>query len=303
MKQKNILLIIVTLLVALIPPFWLPPHLISLLFLFFIYTIMAEAFNLLSGFSGILALGFFGFVGFGEYMFLISSTIWGLPWWISLLFCGLTCALLALATSFLILRMRGLYFAMGTLVAANALCYGFQAWPYVGAGYGMPLGVHLTYADLYYVSFMVVVASILIVFATVRSKIGLRLRAIADDDQAAESYGVDVFRTKLYCWLLASFMTGLAGSLYLIYSGFVTPPLAFNFYWTSAALTSAVIGGRGTIIGPILGAFIVVCLRQYFLVMFPGISMLIYGILIVVVLLRFPHGIIGYIYKRLKQEV
>ncbi|MEM2104265.1 MAG: branched-chain amino acid ABC transporter permease [Candidatus Bathyarchaeia archaeon] len=294
-KNTKLYLIVGIIIIAFLAPLGLKADWVTFLFLFFMYTAMAEVFNLLSGYSGILALGFYGFIGFGGYMTTMASTLWGFSTLASMIISGIACALLALATSFLISRMKGLYFAMGTLVTASVLFYWFQGWSYVGGGYGMPLATYATIYDLYYMSLVIALASIFLVYAFVRSRIGLRLKAIADDDMAAESYGVDVFKTKLLCWIVASFFAGISGSLYFIYSNFISPTAAFAMYWTLAAITAVNIGGSRTILGPIIGSLIVVWLRQTFLVQFPGISMLIYGILIVIVLLFFPQGIMGYV--------
>jgi branched-chain amino acid transport system permease protein len=128
------------------------------------------------------------------------------------------------------------------------------------------------------------------------------LSAIADDETAAECFGINIYRTKLYCWVISAFMVGLAGGLYFIYSSFISPTAAFAFHWTQAAITGTIIGGRRTIEGPIIGSFIVVLLRQFFLVMFPGLSMLVYGVLIVIVLLIFPEGIMGFM-KRIAVHI
>jgi branched-chain amino acid transport system permease protein len=296
MKKVDIIricLILVFIAIASAAPFSLPSYWTSFLFLFFVYTTLCEMFNLLLGYSGMLALGIHGFVGFGGYMLAITSTIWRLPAWVSVLFSGAMCVLLALGTSFLISRMKGIYFGLGTLITASALFYWFQSWSYAGGGYGMPLVTTVSALDLYYGSLAVAVASILISYVFVRSRIGLRLRAMADDELAAESYGINVFRTKLYCWLLTAFFSGFVGSLYFLYSNFISPSAAFTLYWTLSAITGVLIGGVQTILGPLIGSFIIVWLRQTFLVMFPAFSPLIYGILIIVIMLLFPQGILG----------
>ncbi|MEM2272713.1 MAG: branched-chain amino acid ABC transporter permease [Candidatus Bathyarchaeia archaeon] len=283
-------------------PLGLPPAYITLLFLFYIYMTMANVFDLLSSYSGMLALGFHGFIGFGGYVTSIATTYWGFSALPSLLLSGALCALLALATSFLISKMRGLYFAVGTLVTAQILFYWFQSWTYVGGGYGMPVVSYVTLHGLYYISLAFALISIFTSYTLIRSRIGLRLKAIADDDLAASTYGIDVFKTKLLCWVISSIFAGFSGGLYFIYSNFISPGAAFSFYWTLSAIAAVAIGGRRTTLGPILGAFIVVLLRQTFLTLLPGLSALVYGILIIIVLFLFPHGIIGYIGTFLGKE-
>jgi branched-chain amino acid transport system permease protein len=293
---------IVVLLLVCIAPKWLPVYWITLLMLFFLYTALAETYNFLYGYCGLLCLGLQMFVGFGGYMMAILSTNFGFPLWLVLLTTGFASAVLALALSFLIFRMKGLFFAMGTYAAAWAFYYWFASWSYVGGGWGMTVVSPLTYHSIYYISLALAVASALTIYLILRSRLGLKIRAMADDEEAAESYGVNVFRMKLIAWVLSALVAGFAGSLYFAYSGFISPIAAFATYWSFIAMISTIIGRIRSILGPVVGAFIIVLLRQQFLVMFPGLSILIFGILIVVVCLFAPQGILEIISRVTKMR-
>ncbi|MEM1587042.1 MAG: branched-chain amino acid ABC transporter permease, partial [Candidatus Bathyarchaeia archaeon] len=264
---------------------------------------MAETYNFLYGFCGLLDLGLQMFVGFGGYVMAILTSNLGFSAWVALPISGATSAILALALSFLIYRMKGLFFAMGTFMAAWTFYYWFTNWSYVGGGWGMTVPTPLSYFDIYYASLTLAATSTIIIYLVLKSRLGIKFRAIADDEEAAESYGVNIFQIKLIAWVLSASVAGLAGSLYFAYSGFIAPISAFTPYWSFTAMTSTIIGGIRTLLGPIIGAFIIVFLRQQFLVIFPGLSPLVFGIIMATTVLLAPQGILGIapkIYRSLK---
>jgi branched-chain amino acid transport system permease protein len=296
MKRVKILIPIIFLLISLILPVLAPLNIINFMFFFFMYVAMAETLNLLFGFTGMLNLGFHGFIGLGGYLAALSITLWGSSFWVGFIISGVICAVLALTTSFLIFKMKGLYFALGTFIAASLFRTWFEFWGYAGGGYGMPILLYVKSDFYYYISLMLAVLSILIVYALVRfPKVRLKLVAIADDEVAAEICGVKVFQIKLFCWIISAFMSGLIGNLYFCSFGYISPSVAFTMQWTIIPLTGVILGGIRSIPGPILGSFIVVLLRQSLVTMFPTYAPLIYGALIIIVLLFFPKGIWGLI--------
>jgi len=129
-----------------------------------------------------------------------------------------------------------------------------------------------------------------------RSKLGLGLAAIHDSDRAAASSGVDVFRLKLYAFVIAAFVTGAAGAIFYIYQGYIAPVSAFNIKWLMICLLATVIGGMRTEEGPIVGAIIVVFLH-FLLARYGALSLLIQGAILVVIMLLVPGGIVGLVHK------
>jgi branched-chain amino acid transport system permease protein len=301
-KAKTYLIIIILFLIFLIVPVAAPAHIINFLFFFFMYLAMAETVNFLFGFAGMLNLGFHGFMGIGGYVLAISLTLLGLSSWISFLISGVVCALLALSTSFLIFKMKGLYFALGTIIMASAFRTWFECWGYTGGGYGMPIRVCVK-SDVYYISLILAIILISIIYVLVRvPKIRLKLVAIADDEIAAETCGVKVIQIKLSCWIVSAFVSGLIGSLYFYNFSYISPSVAFSMEWTTIALTGMILGGTGSVSGPIFGSFIVALLRHFLVVRFPMYAPLIYGALIIIVLLFFPKGILGLIERTILKK-
>ncbi|MEM2314558.1 MAG: branched-chain amino acid ABC transporter permease [Candidatus Bathyarchaeia archaeon] len=281
-------------------PHIFPPVWTSLLFFCFIYAALGEIWNLQAGFTGIINLGVHGFIGFAAYMMAIAITYWGLPIWVSLLFAGAVTTLLALVVSPLIFKMRGLYLALGSLVLALAVYSWFVQWEYTYAGKGMYIAAIVPPNILYYMALIVLIVSVATVWFIRRSRIGLMLIAVRDNERAAEDCGVDIFRVKLYCYLISSFITAIIGGIFYLFGSYLRPTIAFAFTWVLISVASTVIGGMGTIEGPIAGGFLIAILNQYVLARFPGLSQLIYGILIIVIVLLAPQGLMGLI-SRIKR--
>ncbi|MEM2465284.1 MAG: branched-chain amino acid ABC transporter permease [Candidatus Bathyarchaeia archaeon] len=300
--NKTVCLIALISLILLIAPLAFSGDVANFLTFFFLYSAMSHMLNLLIGYTGMINLGFHGFIGLGGYMFAISCTIWGLNPLVSFLFSGAVCSLIAAAASFLIYKIRGLYFALGTIILASAFNAWFEIWTYTGGGYGMPVTAFIDPIIFYYGGLVITAISLFIVYLFIRApKLRLKLVAIADDDMAAEVCGVAVFRTKFYCWVISSFMAGIIGSLWFSSFGYITPKSAFSISWTLIALTSLVIGGSRTLVGPIIGAFIITLIRQFFIVILPHVAPLLYGAILVIVLFLFPKGVWGYIEPIIKR--
>jgi branched-chain amino acid transport system permease protein len=285
------LIAVVALLIAI--PEVFPPVWTSFLFFCFIYASLAEIWNLQTGFTGIINLGTHGFMGFAAYIMAIAITFWGLPVWVSLLLAGATTTLLALVVSPLIFKMRGLYLGMGTLILALAVYSWFVQWEYTYAGRGMYIAANVMPVSLYYMALILMAASIVIVWLIMRSNIGLMLVAVRDNERAAEHCGVNVFQVKLYCYMISAFMTAIIGGTFYLFGSYLRPTIAFTFTWVILPIAATVIGGMGTIEGPIIGGFLIATLNEYVLARFPGLSQIVYGALIIIILMLAPGGLIS----------
>lgn len=285
-------------------PYWASRYWVLVALLFCLNLALAQMWNLLAGYSGLISLGQQAFVGLGGYSLAVFSMYYGLPIWLSILIGGIISVLFALLISAPIFRMRGVYFAIGTWTVAETLRILFSNWKYVG--YGMGLFVKpaytLTFNTIYYAGLFVGVASVALVYFLLRSKLGLGLMAMRDDETASETLGVDIFRTKLTCFLLAAGGTGVASGVLYLHNIFIQPFSAFGIDWTVRLVFITIIGGIGTIEGPIIGAFIYVFLQQW-LSEYPSVSLLILGVIAIAVILVAPKGIMGTIQERLGFEI
>jgi branched-chain amino acid transport system permease protein len=213
-----------------------------------------------------------------------------------------------------VFRLSGIYFAIGTLVIPEALRIAFFLWRPVGgemhgggAGYMVKGVTGVSMAEFYWFSLVIGMASIFLMRLILRSTLGLGLASIRDNDRAAASCGIDVFRLKLYSFVIGAFVTGIAGSIFYIYQGYIEPASAFNIRWTMIVMLATVIGGMGTEEGPIIGTAVVVFLH-FLLARYAGISLLIQGTILVGIMLLAPQGIVGLLrhnrsYRSLEQFI
>lgn len=299
-RNKTGLLIAAVLLLvpALLPLLGAPRNWLLYCFLFFIYLAMANMWNLLAGYSGLVSLCQPAFLGLAGYAMTIGTWL-DIPWWIGLIGGGCVATLFALLISGAVFRLSGIYFSIGTLVVPEALRMIFYLWRPVGgqmhgagAGYMVKgigdLSTHL----IYWLAFLIGAGSLFLVRAILKSKLGLGLAAIRDNERSAASAGVDVFRLKVYTFLIAAAVTGLAGAVYYLYQGYIEPSATFNVRWTMTLLLATVIGGIRTEEGPLIGAIVVVFL-YFLLARYAGYSFLIQGIILIGIMLLSPQGITG----------
>jgi len=287
---------------ALFPIMQVPRVWLLYLFLFFIYLAMANMWNLLAGYSGLISLCPAAFVGLAGYTMTIMTWL-GLPYYVGIIPGGIVAALFAMLISIPVFRLKGIYFAIGTLVVPEVLKFVFTLWkpvggPYDGGGRGYTvLGVTgVSHSQVYWLALAIVIASIFLMRYILRSKLGSGLAAIRDNDITAASCGINVFNLKLYSFVIAAFVTGLAGTVFYIYQGFIEPTSGFGIQWLITIMLAVVIGGEGTEEGPIVGTIVVVFL--YFLLgRYAEISLIIQGVILVGIMLLAPQGIMGFIRK------
>jgi branched-chain amino acid transport system permease protein len=270
------------------------------LFRFFVYLAIANMWNLLAGYSGLLALCPAAFIGLAGYTMTILTWV-HVPFYVGILAGAGVAALFALLISVPVFRMSGIYFAIGTLVVPEILRLIFLRWRPVGgdlvgggAGYMVKGVSNLSSAQTYWLALAVGLVSIVLMAVILRSKFGLGLAAIRDNPSSAASSGINVFGLKLYSFIIAAFVMGLAGAVFYVREAYIEPNSAFSIDWLMVALLATVIGGIGNELGPFVGTIIVVIL-QFQLARLGGVSLLIQGIILIIVMLAAPQGIVGLI--------
>jgi branched-chain amino acid transport system permease protein len=295
-------LVTITVVLVVLPLAGMPRSWILYLFLFFIYLAMANMWNLLAGYSGLISLCQPAFIGLAGYT-LVIFTWMGLPFYLGIIAGAFVAAAFALLISIPVFRLSGIYFAIGTLVIPEALRIVFFIWRPVGgelhgggAGYMVKGVTGVSMTEFYWLALAIGMASIFLMRLILRSRLGLGLASIRDNDRTAASCGIDVFKLKLYSFVIGAFVTGIAGGIFYIYQGYIEPASAFNIRWTMIVMLAAVIGGMSTEEGPIVGTAIVVFLH-FLLARYAGISLLIQGIILVGIMLLAPQGIMGLIRK------
>ena len=291
-------LVAVLVVLAVLPIAGMPRSWSLYLFLFFIYLAMANMWNLLAGYSGLISLCQPAFIGLAGYALVIGTWI-GLPFYLGIIAGAIAAAAFALLISIPVFRLSGIYFSIGTLVIPEALRIAFFLLRPVGgemhgggAGYMVKGVTGVSMADFYWLALLIGMASIFLMRLVLRSTLGLGLASIRDNDRAAASCGIDVFKLKLYSFVISAFVTGIAGGVFYIYQGYIEPASAFNIKWTMIVMLATVIGGMSTEEGPIIGTAIVVFLH-FLLARYAGISLLIQGIILIGIMLLAPQGIVG----------
>ena len=263
---------------------------------------LAQMWNLLAGYGGLVSVGQQAFIGLGGYtLFIITinfgiGAIWAIP------LSGLICAFISLPVALLVFRLRGHYFAIGTWVVAEVFLLGFAQIPSLGGGSGksLPIAIVKSISDsragreaaIYWTALFVVVATIAIIYLLLRSRHGLALTAIRDSEEASNSLGVDNFKAKLLVYIFTAFGTATIGALIFLTKLRISPSAAFDINWTTTVIFIVVIGGIGTIEGPILGTIIYFLLREP-LSDFGTWYLILLGATAVIVMLKAPQGIWG----------
>lgn len=303
MKNKKsiiILIIIAAVLFGVIPGIGQNnSNILVVLTLMCLYVAMGQMWNLLGGYAGMLSLGMQAFIGIGGYSLTILSVKFGVNIYLSIIIGAVICALFGLAVSPAIFKMSGVYFAIGTWIVAEALNIFFSNWKFVGYAQDWSINTvfGMSYTQIYYTALIVAVISVLVVFILLRTKTGLALMAIRDSASAAETMGVELFKTKLKCYVIACFMMGLIGGAQYMQTGYINPTSGFSINWTIAMTFSVIIGGLGTMEGPIVGAILYVIVTQI-MYNFPGMSNIVLGIIAIVVIMVAPQGIMGTLYQK-----
>jgi branched-chain amino acid transport system permease protein len=273
-------------------------------FKIFLYIVMGSMWNLMSGFTGMTSLGQQVFVGLAGYSVCIMTSFYNMSFWMGILLGAVVGALFALLLSFVLFRMRGMYFAVATWLIAEAVRLWFNSWDYVKMGVGLTVKTNQIpkIQPLYFYALALMVITIIVIYGLLRTKTGLALTSMRDETDAASSVGVNIFKTKLICYVLASLFIALAGALFFLNKGSVIPSSGFSIDWTVSMVFIVILGGSGTMTGPIVGSVIYVLLDE-FLSHYPGWSNIILGVLAILVILFLPKGIMGTLQSKLNFEI
>jgi branched-chain amino acid transport system permease protein len=294
-------------------PLWAGRDGLRLLGEIFAYVALASLWNLLAGYAGLVSVGQQAFVGLGGYVLFGLAILAGVsPLW-AIPAAGLIGAVAAAPVAALVFRLRGHYFAIGTWVIAEVFRLLASQVSALGGGSGtsLPAGIVIAIAQsratrefmIYWIALALVVAILGLILLLLRSRYGLALTAIRDNEPAALSNGVDVARVKLVVYVLAAGGTAMVGALIFLQKLRISPDAAFSVNdWTAFVIFITVIGGIGRIEGPILGTIVFFALRQT-LADQGTLYLLMLGAVAIVVMLKAPKGIWGVIVEKLDWQI
>jgi branched-chain amino acid transport system permease protein len=274
----------------------------------FLYLALASLWNLMAGYAGLVSVGQQAFVGFGGYMLFALTIFAGIPPIIAIGLAGLLGAMVSVPMAVLIFRLRGAYFAIGTWVFAEVFRLSFAQFSSLGGGSGssLPVGIVRSMAASrqgrewlsYWLALGIAVVVIGAVYLFLRSRNGLALTAIRDNELAAGSLGIDIWRTKFVVYIVTAALTTMVGALIFLQKLRISPDAAFSVNdWTAFVIFIVVIGGIGTIEGPIIGTLIFFALRET-LADLGTTYLIVLGVVAIVVMLKAPKGVWGLIRAR-----
>jgi len=294
-------------------PLWAGRDGLRLLGEIFAYVALASLWNLLAGYAGLVSVGQQAFVGLGGYVLFGLAILAGVPPLWAIPAAGLIGAVAAVPVAALVFRLRGHYFAIGTWVIAEVFRLLASQVSALGGGSGtsLPSGIVIAIAQsratrefmIYWIALALAVAILGLILLLLRSRYGLALTAIRDNELAALSNGVDVARVKLVIYVLAAGGTATVGALIFLQKLRISPDAAFSVNdWTAFVIFITVIGGIGRIEGPIVGTIVFFALRQT-LADHGTLYLLMLGAVAIVVMLKAPKGIWGVIVEKLDWQV
>lgn len=271
---------------------------------------LASSLNILLGYTGYVSFGHIVFYGFGGYIGLYFINVQGWSIWSGLLVSGISSGILAFLLGKAILRLRGAYFALATIGINEAMKAFINNFDPFGGPIGMVLNfsVYKTYGgpgealSLSFFNMAGLAFAALILSHIVRtSKFGLGLQAIRENEDAAEVMGVDAPNAKTWAYVLSAIIPGMVGMIFFFKNGHVDPTLAFPLHSSIELLVMVMLGGQGTVLGPILGAFAYQGMRGYLVTsdFFKDIQLSVSGVLLLLIVLFIPAGAVGWFRKRI----
>jgi branched-chain amino acid transport system permease protein len=259
-----------------------------------IFLILAYSWNLIGGYAGYTHFGQVSFFGVGAYVGSLLIFHGGIPWYVAAVVAGFSGALVAIPLGGAMLRLKGPFFAIGMFGLARVLeafALGFDS--ITGGGTGIYLKPLSDLRPLYYVVVAVAAVMVFLTWRLDNSRLGLKLLAIREDESAAESLGIPTTRLKIGTFVASAIAPAAMGSLYAVYLGFIDPPTAFapNIELTTIAMV--LLGGMGTVLGPLVGAVALSVVNEVLWANYPQIYLASVGVIVLLAVLFTPRGLVN----------
>jgi len=282
---------------------------LHILILVYFYAYLTTSWNLVGGFAGVLPLGHAAFVGIGAYASTILSLQYGVSPWLGMIVGGVLASLVGILIGLPTFKMRGAYFALATIAFGEGLRVMVENIDYIGPlNINGPRGLQIpplktgmgefmfTAKEPYYYIILIMLAGVLLLTGWIsRSKLGYSLNAGGEEPEAAMALGVNVAKAKLVAMALSSFLTALAGTFYAQFTLYIHPKSIISLDLSFEIAFIALIGGRGSIAGPVLGALLLRPVsdfsRIYFGDTLPGLHLVIFGVILILVMIFQPRGL------------
>jgi branched-chain amino acid transport system permease protein len=308
--RKTSLLFAIAMAILMVLPAFLDKYLLGIFFMIFFYAYLGQAWNVLTGYTGHISLGHSLYVGMGAYVSTFLAMKYGLSPWIGMWAGGIIAAITGLVIGFLGFRfgLRGVYFVILTIAFAEITRLVVCHVSALGGFAGIFLDFKPSFWNLqfrsnesyYYVGLGFMVASALVVRALEKSRIGKFMIAVREDETAAEALGVNAFKYSMIAIALSAFMSALAGTLYANYIFYISPNTVMGMGLSIELILRPIVGGMGTVLGPIVGSFLLTPLSEISRAYFArggleGLHLILYGVLAILVVLFMREGILVYL--------
>jgi branched-chain amino acid transport system permease protein len=259
-----------------------------------IFLVLAYSWNWIGGYTGYTHFGQVGFFGIGAYVGSLLNFHWGVPWYLAAIAAAFAGAATAVPLGGAMLRLKGPFFAIGMFGLARVLeafALGFDS--ITGGGTGIYLKPISDLRPIYYVVATVAMIMLLLTWKLDNSRLGLKLLSIREDEDAAESLGIPTTRLKIATFVASAVAPAAMGSLYAVYLGFIDPPTAFapNIELTTIAMV--LLGGMGTVLGPLAGALVLSIVNEVLWANYPQIYLACVGVIVLLAVLFMPRGIVS----------
>jgi branched-chain amino acid transport system permease protein len=279
---------------AALPALGLSPNVTRLFFFSLVWITTSVAWNLLGGFAGQVSFGFAVFYGLGAYTAALAINA-GVNPYLAFLSAGIMAAGASLLIGLPTFRLRGPYFAIATIGVSEAVRVVMTNLSFTGgaSGYRILEQRAFNQREHFHTALALAALAVLIAWALRRSAFGLGLLAIREDEEAAADSGVNPFTSKLLVHALAAALAGAAGGVFARYAAYIHPPGVFGFHISVAILLMPIIGGIGTVWGPVLGGAVYGIVEEQLVAAFPQFHLLLYGTLLILIILFEPLGVIG----------
>ena len=280
-------------------PLFIEGYWIRVLTSIFMYAIITAALNIIAGYAGYAAFGNIVFFVVGAYTTAMLMLRVGFYWWAGAIIGGLLAAIYAILLGIPILRLRGHYFAIATLGinrATEQIALDWGSFTGGGKGITLPLPkmeIQNFYAMIYFIMLGLLLVTILVNYVISRSRLGYALRAIRDNEDAAEASGIFAPRCKIAAWAISAFITGVTGGVFAYWFSFIEPATVFDIMIAVKAFVMMMLGGAGTVLGPVIGAFLIEVISETVWGQFLTLHMLILGIIMVGVVILIPRGMLS----------
>jgi branched-chain amino acid transport system permease protein len=259
-----------------------------------IFLVLAYSWNWIGGYAGYTHFGQVGFFGIGAYVGSLLNSHYGVSWYGGAAVAAAAAALVALVLGGAMLRLKGPFFAIGMFGLARVLeafALGFDS--ITGGGTGIYLQPISDLRPLYYVVAAVALLMLILTWKLDNSRLGLKLLAIREDEGAAESLGIPATRLKIGTFVASAVAPGAMGSLYAVYLGFIDPPTAFASNIELTTIAMVLLGGMGTVLGPLVGALVLSGVNELLWANYPEIYLACAGVIVLLAVLFMPRGIVS----------